>query len=1430
MKRVIAIIIFLVIFSKALYPQSDLSWIIDAGTKSDAFSYSDTQKLADCMPQSVSAGSGLTKFMLYPYQFTLTKRMDITIDNCGSSTNIPSTEIRLVSASAGKVEFDNIYIPPCPSTNGGIANKKVSGLPPGTYYMIVYAHSQNVKLDSTVTTTIQGVPAKTEYNLGEKTTSFTYSHTQNTEECFNMYTMHSTCANDVFYKFTLTKPMEVIISHCGSQVSDTYLHLLDASGNRIVYNDNYMGIGRCVPVTHAYLELNLEAGTYYAVSEGYGNGNITTTITGTKVGSDDQNYVHTRTMTNENGTAYLDEIRYFDGLGRPVETVQKGITPTKADLVTYLEYDAFGRESKSWLPVRVENNRGAFVSFADFQTGASNTYNNTTYNSASDAEPYSYPVYEPSPLNRIVQQFGAGKNWHINNKPVNTSYLTNSANFCPRYTVSDNKTSAGITRSGYYAANELYVTKINDEEGNTSYEAKDKLGQVVYTRQVNGSEILHTCYVYDSFGNLRAVLPPLAVDKFTSGSWTESTQLFKDYAYAYKYDGRNRCIAKKIPGAEWVYYVYDRADRLIFTQNGEQRKTGEWSFSIPDIFGRVVLTGICKNTLSYTGNPLDGVAVKAERNNTSNTYKGYTLSGVTLDSFTVLTVNYYDDYKFMGYNGIPIKTDSDFGYEAVSGYGQQYAGTGGYEHKGLLTGTQVAYNRELYAVAVPGSAILAGDVAPFAANFETQVASTLPKTKYYEEAVPQKAMATATPSIPSGESSLYKIDPNWAYLATVMYYDYKGQVIQSKSHNHLGGVEKEYVAYNFTGQPTQRKQVHSAKDKATQTEARTYAYDHAGRLTQTKYTLNNGVRIVPVNNTYDELGRLKTTKPYSQGKLLSTYSYNIRSWQTRMDNNQFGESLSYSYNGNISDMSWFQDGYRQSYHFSYDNLSRLCTAAFTGFNGEKYGTGYSYDKHGNTTSLYRYGSVIPALGAYAYIDRLTMNYGNSNQLRNINDSGENVFTNPSDFKDYKKGSGVEYAYNANGAMTQDMNKGISEIQYNRLNLPQRIDIKSPVAEARNEYTYTAAGTKLKVVHRWNPAYSNSPVVGSAVDAGSLTEVKTVDYVGNKIYTNGVLEKILIENGYYENGKYYFYIRDHLGNNRIVADQSGNNVIQSTQYYPFGMVMVETNREKQAFKFGGKELDMMNGLNLYDFVARGYDPVTGRFLTPDPLCEKYYSISSYAYCLNNPVKFIDPDGKSTYTRMNDDGTYTVVGGKIDGDKSIYVLFGVNKPMGFLGESLTEYSFFDDHGNPVIGAVIDPEDHTGEIFLNREIINTPLGLFQYMWNATGEKYYDFKHRGINERSEKMSENQYRYRGMPLNGVTSVVGNRGEGIKIYASARDVGNVAAGYMAGRNGLLWEEARTGFDLLETLQHYLWPTKEGQPTQQAEKIGYDNGYPAYWHK
>jgi len=185
--------------------------------------------------------------------------------------------------------------------------------------------------------------------------------------------------------------------------------------------------------------------------------------------------------------------------------------------------------------------------------------------------------------------------------------------------------------------------------------------------------------------------------------------------------------------------------------------------------------------------------------------------------------------------------------------------------------------------------------------------------------------------------------------------------------------------------------------------------------------------------------------------------------------------------------------------------------------------------------------------------------------------------------------------------------------------------KSPVAEARNEYTYSASGQKLKVVQKWNPSFSTAPVIGSAINTAALTQSKTTDYIGDMIYENGALKRILIDGGYVEGGVYHYFLTDHLGNNRLVVNSSGT-VVQKNHYYPFGTAFAETavaEQGKQPYKFGNKELDQMSGLNWYDFSARFKDDFW--FRTPDPLAEKYPWISPYVYCNNNPLRYIDPTG-------------------------------------------------------------------------------------------------------------------------------------------------------------------------------------------------------------
>ena len=905
--------------------------------------------------------------------------------------------------------------------------------------------------------------------------------------------------------------------------------------------------------------------------------------------STDQNYILTRTYTNETGTTYLDQIQYFDGLGRPVQTVQKAITPgidpsARKDLILLQEYDSFGRESNAWLPAVIGGNNGAYVTPATVKTQSIAT-------NGGDQKPYSMPVYETSPLNRVLKQFGPGQDWQDNGKAVSTGYLTSTAKtgtsltiadslVCGRYLAEDTRGSIIVSRSGNYAAGDLYVTRMKDEDGNISYEFKDKLGQVVLTRQINANTLLDTYYIYDSFGNLKMVLPPIASDMVSTDAaqLNSSSYVRLHLAYLYLYDNRNRCIGKKLPGCDWIYYVYDKADRLIFTQDGEQynKSPKEWTFSIPDAFGRVVLTGTCTNNLDYSANPLANIVVKASYNTVrTNPSNSYTVTGVTLSTPTMLSVNFYDGYEFLGITGVPNTADTQYSTEAGYGvcYGDHQAANK-YKNKGLQTGALTAQMKS------DGS-----------------------------------------------------VDP--VYLYSVMYYDDRGRVIQTKSNNHLaGGIEKEYIAYNFTGQPTQRKHVHSATGKNTQTEVYAYTYDHAGRLTKTTHQLTDGTTIKqPVTlaeNDYDELGRLKTNIKGGQAYLNTTYGYNIRSWTNKIYSHNLEQDLSYKYNGNISTFNWRMNDQRRSYTYTYDNLSRLKTAAYTGIGSEQYSTEYGYDKHGNIMNLKRYGKKDAS--SYGEVDNLIMTY-NGNQLAKVSDGVPNfAYIESADFKNYG-GTNSAYTYNKNGAMSTDSHKGITKIQYNSLNLPYELLIKNTDVSGKIYYTYSASGVKLKTKHLKAKNLGYTPVTGTEGDS-NFDVIGNTDYVGNMIYEDGLLKRILVDGGYIENSTYHYYLTDHLGNNRMTVNQNGVKT-QWNHYYPFGMAFADKfdNGSKQPYKYNGKELDQMHGLNLYDYSARYYEPAIGQFTSVDPKAESYPWNSPYMYAGNNPILNLDLDGED-YWSTND----------------------------------------------------------------------------------------------------------------------------------------------------------------------------------------------------
>ena len=164
-----------------------------------------------------------------------------------------------------------------------------------------------------------------------------------------------------------------------------------------------------------------------------------------------------------------------------------------------------------------------------------------------------------------------------------------------------------------------------------------------------------------------------------------------------------------------------------------------------------------------------------------------------------------------------------------------------------------------------------------------------------------------------------------------------------------------------------------------------------------------------------------------------------------------------------------------------------------------------------------------------------------------------------------------------------------------------------------------------------------------------------------IYENGQLSKILTDVGYItlanSTPTYHYYLQDHLRNNRVVIDEHGK-VEQVNHYYAFGGLMGEsTGRGVQSYKYNSKELDRMHGLDWYDYGARHYDAVLGKWMCVDPLAKKFFQICSYNICLNNPIHFIDRTGKSAGDYITGDGTY--LGSDDKEDQKLYVLKMSNK---------------------------------------------------------------------------------------------------------------------------------------------------------------------------
>ena len=819
-------------------------------------------------------------------------------------------------------------------------------------------------------------------------------------------------------------------------------------------------------------------------------------------------------------------------------------------------------------------------------------------NTYDDSMAYSDITYDA--LDRNVYESTPGTLWKDKGKGV--EYIGNGDRDVRCFSSPFDKIS--LVDNGFYKPNMLYGEKTTDEDGHSLTIFTDKLGRKILERRNDGKNNNDTYFVYNDLGQLRYVLSP----EYQNSGYKEK------YAYEYRYDGRGNVVKKILPGCEYTQYWYDRGDRVSFFQNAALRDNGMYRFFLYDSLGRLAMQGVCNgcnrseevNTAEYKEN-VDGIC-----------YTGYVIP--LSDKITnpdLETVNYYDNYTFL----------------------QRYSA----ELGSLVPDFQVKGNCAL--------GLQTGKV--------------------------QKA---------SGGGKVIEVS----------FYDGKGQPVDIRRLQVGKRLTCTHTDYSYTGKPTKvivdEYSVNGSGKTLVASQIIENVYSKkTDKLLSTSISVN-GKKETTQRFEYDDMGRIKEVRRGGNAGAVS-YDYNIQGWPTNIDSKDFHEELHYTdgvgtpcYNGNISSQLWSTSDYGQirGYKFEYDGLDRLKEAVY----GETPSLSDKQNRYNEKVIEYTANGAMKRFqrrgrkddGEYGKIDNLHIKL-NGNQLLSVADDAlpANKYSS-FNFIDVANET-VEYEYNGVGALTKDLNRGMT-IRYDNLDYPRHIEFNDGNSTT---YSYLPDGTLLSreygLKYIGRKGNSNGAIgIGSGTDSvttdvpsfsdpqiaerPSLIVIGKTEYSGNIIYKNGKLDKVLFPGGYCtfdsENNSqpiFHYFTQDHLGNNRTVTNEDGT-VEQITHYYPFGGTFNDAgvNASLQQYKYNGKELDRVAGLNTYDYGARQYFSALPTWDRMDALCEKYYNISPYAYCKNNPIKFIDLWGMFLGDYYDNKNNY--IGSDGINDNEMYVLRTTN----------------------------------------------------------------------------------------------------------------------------------------------------------------------------
>jgi RHS repeat-associated protein len=859
---------------------------------------------------------------------------------------------------------------------------------------------------------------------------------------------------------------------------------------------------------------------------------------------------------------------YYDGLGRAIQNVSKEVSELQpnvwGDIASFTEYDAAGRTDKSYLTFPTTSTIGKFKENAKTEQVA---YIHNTHGESATAPTYAQATFENSPFSRVISVQESGEGWI--GKTNSMQYEFNTATeHIKIWTIDFTETGMPVV-SGEYADGKLTKNVSIDEKGKKVYEYTDFSGNTILKKVQLDNTVLDnthtgwlcTYYVYDDLGQLRTTITPKAVTWLNQYGWAfTNSDVYKELCFYNYFDERGRTVIKHSAGAGEIHFVYDNRDRLVLSQDENQRTRAakQWTFYLYDKENRAIASGLLENTGSRAINQVYAttgmnnqdiqLTIYTGQNETITAYNpvaGSTSLGLNYTNLVINAVTYYDNYN----------------YPLVKQFTRNYSfapTTSPYVEPTVVTSRVLGMST--------GSKVRVLD-----ANYDNPGTATqkfLTSTAYFDE----KGRSL--------EGLTDNIKGNTDYV--VMQYDFSGKTLSvCEKQNFPATTLGKFVTitqfeYNKIGQTI------SVSEKfydQPYKKLASYTYDALGRVSEKKLSpdFNNGLGIETLKYDYNLHGSLiGINKDYA----LSNSS--LAQWD-----HYFGMYLGYDnkdskfaaprYDGLLTGVLWKAQGDNnpRKYDYDYDNAGRLTAANFT--QKEKPTdaswantfadfsmTNVAYDENGNLLSM-NHKSIIPGNAVPVFTDKLAYTYNVAttgawtNKLERVADNTTDLTASNNgllgDFKDEIYGSNtLDYKYDANGNMVVDNNKKIrigsgNGIEYNFMDKPQKVTIEG---KSITEFIYDATGDKLgkKVTNTVSNQITTTWYNGSYVyeETGNPAAV-TLQFISNeegrvRMYTPISQPRVILGNsfdlldgsGNVLKGVFEFFVKDNLQNTRAILSE------------------------------------------------------------------------------------------------------------------------------------------------------------------------------------------------------------------------------------------------------------------------------------------------------